>query len=185
VGAKINLTGTRAFEKKTCHGAELGHATAGLAPYWPNGVPVGVPVGVKLILRNVLDASGEPTKVKLELYVDMTDGKKGGTWTKVTEYTDAGDWGRENTACAAGVDPARLALRSRLLLKSETGRPELTVYFRHEYAVMRYQRLSVREIEPRREKKRARSRMDFALEGQEVGGRVLELTLAEDADSGL
>jgi len=105
-----------------------------------------------VILRNVLDARGQPTKVKLELYVDMTDGRNGGTWTKVTEYTDAGEWGKENTPCSVGTDPATLALRSRLLLKSETGRPELTVYFRHEYAVMLYRRLSVREIEPLRKK---------------------------------
>jgi len=152
VGAKINLTGAWAFEKETCHGAERGYATAGLTPYWPEGFPVGAPVGVKFVLRNVLDARGQPTKVKLELYVDMTDGRNGGTWTKVTEYTDAGEWGKENTPCSVGTDPATLALRSRLLLKSETGRPELTVYFRHEYAVMLYRRLSVREIEPLRKK---------------------------------
>lgn len=152
LGAKVNLTGAWAFEKETCHGADAGYATAGLAPYWPQGYPVGLPVGVKYVLRNVLRADGEPTKVKLELFVDMSNAKGGGSWTKVTEYTDEGDWGKANARCGAGVDPAMLALRSRLMRNSETQRPELTVYFRHEYAVMRYQRLSVREIDALREK---------------------------------
>ncbi len=62
LGAKINLRGTWAFEKETCHGADLGYPTAGLAPYWSKGYPVGVPVGVKYVLRNVLEAGGEPGK---------------------------------------------------------------------------------------------------------------------------
>jgi hypothetical protein len=152
VAGKINLDGTWAFEKETHHGAANGYATAGRVPYWPQGFPVGRPVGVKVVVRNVLDARGEPVKVKLELYGDMTDGRDGGTWTKVTEYVDEGQFGRENTPCAAGVDAGLLPVRSLLLRHSETQRPELTVYFRHEYGTMRYERLSVREIEPLRDK---------------------------------
>ena len=148
VAGKINLDGTWAFEKETRHGGANGYATAGAKRYWPSGFPVGKPVGVKYVLRNVAHDRGEPLRVKLDLYVDMTDGKAGGTWTRVTDYTDEGHWASGNTPCAAGVDPALLPIRARLLKHSETKRPELTVYFRHEYAVMRYQRLSVREIEP-------------------------------------
>lgn len=68
---------------------------------------------------------------------------------KVTEYTDGGKtWGVGKTPCAPGFDPASLPVRSRLLVHSETRRPELTVYFRHEFGTMKYQRLSVREIDP-------------------------------------
>ena len=151
LAGKINLNGTWAFEKETRHGDDNGYATAGSTRYWPSAVPVGVPVGVKYVVRNVVDARGEPSRVTLELYVDMDDGKRGGSWTKVTEYTDEGHWANENSPCTVGVDAALLPVRSRLLKNSETQRPELTVYFRHEYAVMRYQRLSVREIEPLRE----------------------------------
>lgn len=152
VAGKINIDGTWAFEKETHHGDANGYATAGARRYWPSGFPVGKAVGVKYVVRNVVDGRGEPQRVQLELYVDMTDGRSGGRWTKVTEYMDDGHWASSNTPCAVGVDPALLPVRSRLLKSSETQRAELTVYFRHEYAVMRYQRLSVREIEPLHER---------------------------------
>lgn len=148
LAGKINLDGTWAFEKETHHGADEGYATAGATRYWPSGFPTGRPVGVKVVLRNVLDTRGEPRAVRLALYVDMTDGTNGGSWTRVTDYTDEGEFGRGHTPCAQGVDPALVHVRSRLLESSETGRPELTVYFRHEYGIMQYRRLSVREIEP-------------------------------------
>jgi hypothetical protein len=150
LAGKVNLNGTWAFEKETHHGDDNGYATAAARRYWDSGFPVGVPVGVKFVVRNVVDASGAPSAVKLELYVDMSSGRGGGAWTKVTEYTDEGRWAAGNTPCAPGVDAESLPVRARLLEQSETQRPELTVYFRHEYATMRYQRLSVREIDPLR-----------------------------------
>jgi len=41
--------------------------------YWASGFPIGRPIGVKYVVRNVVDDRGEPLRVKLELYVDMTD----------------------------------------------------------------------------------------------------------------
>jgi hypothetical protein len=151
IAGKINLDGTWAFEKETHHGDANGYATAGAKRYWSSGFPVGKPVGVKYVVRNVLANGGEPLRVRLELYVDMTGGRAGGRWIQVTEYTDDGHWASANTPCAVGADPAVLPVRTRLLRHSETQRPELAVYFRHEHATMRYQRLSVREIEPLRE----------------------------------
>jgi hypothetical protein len=147
VGGKINVNGTWAFEKETHHGSGLGYATIGAARLWDTGLPVNVPVGVKYLVQNVGDGE-DPSAVHLSLYVDMTDGAGGGTWTKVTEYTDTGQWGVGRSPCAGGADPAALPVRARLLPNSETGRPMLTVYFRHEFGTMRYSRLSVREINP-------------------------------------
>ncbi len=148
VGAKINLGGTWAFEKETRHGGD-GYATAGARKHWAAGFPVGVAIGVKYVVRNVLNGAGRIIAVTVALYVDTTRGAAGGTWVKVTEYTDAGKtWGVGKAACAPGADPAALPVRSRLLVHSETKRPELSVYFRHEFGTMKYQRLSVREIDP-------------------------------------
>lgn len=149
LGAKINLNGSWAFEKETRHGASAGYATAASRLYWASGFPVGVPVGVKYVVRNILNAAGKPIAVSLALYVDLTRGAAGGTWLKVTEYTDAGKtFGTGKASCAPGFDPASLPVRARLLVHSETKRPELAVYFRHEFGTMKYQRLSVREIDP-------------------------------------
>jgi hypothetical protein len=148
LGAKVNLDGTWAFEKETRHGDARGYATAGAARIWASEFPRGVPVGIKYVLRNVANAQGFAVGVRLALYVDMTSGRSGGSWTKVTEFTDVGQWGVGYAACAPGASLAMLPIRWNLLKNSETKRPSLSVYFRHEYGVMRYQRLSVREINP-------------------------------------
>ena len=149
LGAKINLDGTWAFEKETCHGADKGYATGAPVHFWTpqDGFPLNKPIGVKYIIHNRKGPDGHP-QVSLELYSDVTGGKDGGTWVKVTDMLDRGKWGMGSTPCAAGVDPALVHTRANLLDRSETGRPELSVYFRHEYARMAYQRLSVREIQP-------------------------------------
>jgi hypothetical protein len=148
LGAKLNLDGTWAFEKETRHGAGKGYATSGAVKHWAGGFPKGKPVGIKYVLRNVLDAQGRAVAVRLELYADMSGGLGGGTWEKITETLDQGRWGEGCDPCQSGVDPAMIHLRANLLKQSETKRPELAVYFRHEYARMAYERLSIREIEP-------------------------------------
>lgn len=149
LGAKINVDGTWAFEKETAHGKDKGYATGAPVHFWPpsEGFPLNEAVGVKYVVRDRKGPEGEP-QVHQELYVDLTGGKNGGIWTRVTENLDRGKWGKDSTPCAAGVDPALVPTRENLLEASETGRPMLSVYFRHEYAKMAYQRLSVREIDP-------------------------------------
>lgn len=143
LGAKLNIDGAWAFEKETAHGKDKGYATAGFRRYWPDGFPIGRPVGIKYVLRNVMGAGGKVERVHLELYTEQ-----GGAWIKVTEYDDRGAFGLGSSPCAPGADPAMIHERQGLLARSETGRPETTVYFRHEYAEMKYQKLSVREIDP-------------------------------------
>lgn len=147
LGAKINLDGAWAFEKETCHGADKGYATAGYVKHWPGGFPVAVLVGVKYILRNRKGLDGK-TEVLMELYEDLRGGINGGDWKKVTETVDRGTFGKGSTPCREGVDPALVHVRENLLEASETQRPELCVYFRHEYAAMLYRNLSIREIDP-------------------------------------
>jgi hypothetical protein len=143
------LDGTWALEKETCHGADKGYATGGPVHFWKpgEGFPLNKPIGVKVIVRDRKGKEGKP-EVHLELYADLTGGKNGGTWTKVTETIDRGKWGKDSTPCAPGADPALVHTRENLLERSETGRPMLSVYFRHEFGKMAYQRLSVREIDP-------------------------------------
>jgi hypothetical protein len=48
LGAKINLDGTWALEKETCHGADKGYATGGPVHFWKpgEGFPLNKPIGV-------------------------------------------------------------------------------------------------------------------------------------------
>jgi len=87
--------------------------------------------------------------VKVELYRDMTNGLNGGTWEKMTEFIDDGtNWGVGQLSCKLGVDPAMQLIRTFTLASSETKKPELSVYVRHEYGTIEYEKFSIREINP-------------------------------------
>ncbi len=49
--------------------------------------PTNTWIGAKFIVLNT-----QNNNVKLELYIDKTEGKNGGTWERIAEYTDIGDW---------------------------------------------------------------------------------------------
>ncbi len=50
-------------------------------------------IGMKFIVYTNPDNKS----VKLELYRDLTDGKNGGSWEKVAEYIDSGDWSQTDS----------------------------------------------------------------------------------------
>lgn len=144
LGAKVCTDGRWEFEKETCHHAADGYASAGWSKPW-DALPVGRPIGVKYLLRN--QAGG--TQVKVELYRDLTDGQGGGDWQKMTEFVDDGtNWGVGKTPAKVGLQPELPLLHDLMKVDSESGLPCITVYFRHEYGTMRYQRASIREIAP-------------------------------------
>ena len=143
-GAKVCLDGRWEFEKEIAHHLPRGYASTGTAHPW-QALPRNQPVGVKYLIRNC-DGGRH---VRLELYRDLTDGANGGTWEKVAEATDTGaNWGLGAGACKAGVKPELPLLHPLVRPDSESGFPMMTVYFRHEFATMRYSRASVREIDP-------------------------------------
>jgi hypothetical protein len=141
-GAKIKTDGTWSFEKETAHNQDDGFAdTEGKEPW--SSLPKDKLIGVKYILRNMDD----DTRVKLELYRDLTGGIDGGKWEKIYEFIDTGkNLGVGMDRCKSGVDPALQLIHSYILSSSETKKPMLTVYLRHEYGTMKYNDFSIREI---------------------------------------
>lgn len=55
-------------------------------------MPTNTWVGMKFIVKNDSDNKS----VRLELYRDLSDGKDGGSWEKIAEYIDNGNWSQNS-----------------------------------------------------------------------------------------
>ncbi|MES2310537.1 MAG: Ig-like domain-containing protein [Verrucomicrobiota bacterium] len=142
-GMKINLDGTFGFEKEIKH--NVSYASSYVSPNLWTSFPKNQWVGVKYIIRNM--QSG--TQVKLQVYLDLTNGLNGGTWQLIHEFVDTGsNLGVRYVPCYPGVDPAMVLTRAKSVVNSESLKPHVAVYFRHEYGTMKYSRASIREINP-------------------------------------
>jgi hypothetical protein len=149
-GGLVNIvSGEWAFEKESAHQLDNGYTDVAVVRPTKGQIPTNEWIGFKYIVRNM----DNNTKVKLELYRDMTNGTNGGgSWQKVTEFVDdgtnfgVGDHGSCNPAGA--VNPALPLIHSMIDNSSESKKPMLSVYVRHEDGTMQYSRFSVREISP-------------------------------------
>ena len=148
-GAKPNMAGQWAFEKETAHHKSNGYADSYVIPggsvqFFKNGMPKNTPIGVKYIIYQL-----PGNQMKLELWADLTDGANGGDWKKVAQATDTGkNWGVGYDACKSGVDPAKVLTKILTQPDSPNIPVDVSVYFRHEYAAMAYEKMSIREIDP-------------------------------------
>jgi hypothetical protein len=63
--------------------------------------------------------------------MDATDGLNGGTWIKLNEFIDTGsNFGVGGKSCKQGVDPAMKLTNASSRDGSESGKPNITTYFR-------------------------------------------------------
>ena len=69
--------------------------------------------------------------------------------SRMTEFVDAGtNFGLGKTSPAIGVKPELPLIRALVLRDSENKKPMMSVYLRHEYGTMEYEKFSIREIDP-------------------------------------
>ena len=140
-GGRLRFDGHADFEKETAHPQ---NDTTGNVNVWPNGMPHDVWIGYKYVVFDARDG------VHLELWIDRDDGRGGGDWQLVDRAVDDGHlFGNE--PCAVGVDPRLKLTNSPHRQGSESGKPNVSVYFRSDGINsdgLVYKWGSVREITP-------------------------------------
>lgn len=124
--ARIRNDGNIDFGKETSHPTFV---AVGNTPLFTGGFPFNTWIGYKFIVYDLPDGT-----IKMELYYDTSDGSSGGNWIKAGEFidngTNLGTIAQGGISCATGIDPALELTNSDIRPGSETGNPNLAVYFR-------------------------------------------------------
>lgn len=121
LSARIRYDGQVDFDKETSHPAS---EAVGGKQYWRNGMPRNRWIGYKHIVYDLPNGD-----VRQTLWIDHTNGRQGGQWELVNSIVDDGDLFGEK-ACAEDVDPEMPLTNLPARRGSESGLPNLSVYFR-------------------------------------------------------
>ncbi|HEX3047722.1 MAG TPA: dockerin type I domain-containing protein [Bacillota bacterium] len=131
-GGRMLFDGRMDFEKERCHSKEDIRTTPVYNWQDQGRMPLNTWIGYKYVARNC----DNNTKVKLELYRDMTDGQNGGAWELMLTFTDYDGWSAGVSCCAAHDGKPLLE-------------PNWSVYLRTDgLGEQFYKKFSIREVPP-------------------------------------
>lgn len=137
-GARVRYDGRTDFEKETSHPFNQSTHERQL---FAGGMPYNRWIGFKFVVYDL-----SPHRVKLETWLDQNDD---GNWRKVNELVDNGHvFG--NRPCKPGIDPRMVLNADTNRPGSESGKPNVSVYFRSDGVApngLVYRSGSVREIQ--------------------------------------
>lgn len=126
LAGKIQYFGDVQFEKETSHPNSV---FVNDKTIFGGGLPYNVWIGYKFIVYDLPNGN-----VKEESYMDLTNGAEGGTWVLINSFidngTNFGTLASGGIPCKAGVNPALKLLQGNNRNGSESGKPNITVYFR-------------------------------------------------------
>jgi hypothetical protein len=138
-GGRLRFDGYVDFEKETAHPHNVARDGRQL---WPGGMPKDEWIGMKYLVWD------QPGGVHLQIWRDMTNGADGGDWQLVDDTIDRGnDWG--TVPCAPGINPKMMLTAAPTRRGSESGKPNVSVYFRSDgihQDGLEYKWASIREI---------------------------------------
>jgi len=144
IGARIRYDGHTDFEKETSHPNSVAVANKTI---FSGGMPFNTWIGYKYVIYDQADGN-----VKLETWMDLTDGLNGGNWQKINEIVDNGtNIGIGGVPCKSGISPTIKYNVGNIRAGSESGKPNISVYFRSDNIGTNglvYKEMSVREINP-------------------------------------
>jgi len=121
IGARMRYDGLVDFEKETVHPIA---DVAAQKPLWRGGMPKNAWIGYKHVVYDLPDGA-----VRQELWLDRSGGRDGGDWVKINQVTDNGNTFGE-VPCSPGVDPRMPLTNDPDRAGSESGKPNISVYFR-------------------------------------------------------
>ena len=111
-----------------------------------SGAPTNTWIGMKLVLRD------EGSNTRVIGYRDTTDGLNGGTWTKVVEKLDAGDWAFTDSveitsynSCSASGSGTCTKITPK---ESKIQGAANSCYLRCDGCTIQFKKFSIREIDP-------------------------------------
>jgi hypothetical protein len=140
-GGRLRFDGHADFEKETAHPRNQAFSNKLI---FSDGLPVGQWLGYKYLVFDRDDG------VHLQLWLDRTGGVSGGSWQLIDEMVDDGHVFGE-VPCAPGIDPQMMLTNAPQREGSESGKPNVSVYFRADGIGpdgLVYKWGSIREIAP-------------------------------------